>query len=55
MIFSAYLIGLAVFKMNKATMQDIDSRKDGTLYTALALIVTTILALNGPCQPKHSV
>ena len=46
-IFSAYLIGLAVFKMNKANMQDIDSRKDGTLYTALALIVTIILALNG--------
>ena len=46
-IFSAYLVGLAVFKMNKASMQDIDSRKDGTLYTALALIVTIILALNG--------
>ena len=46
-IFSGYLIGLAILKMNKATMQDIDSRKDGTLYTALALIVTIILALNG--------
>ena len=46
-IFSGYLIALAIVKLNKATMEDIGSRKDGTLYAFLAFAVTIILSLNG--------
>jgi len=46
-IFSGYLIILAILKLNKAKMEDIDSRKDGTLYAFLAFAVTIILSLNG--------